>query len=83
MEFPDLTSTQLPSTLPTIILQTVSIFYHYTTCYRRVDEVPSDITCFRRVDEVEVASADTDTMIKEHLWVWYEGHLRVTVSTPE
>ena len=40
-------------------------------------------TCCRRVEQVEVASADTDTMITEHTWARYEGHPTTTVSTLE
>ena len=40
-------------------------------------------TCCRRVEQVEVASADTDTMITEHTWARYEGHPPTTVSTLE
>ena len=32
---------------------------------------------------MEVASADTDTMITEHTWARYEGHPPTTVSTLE
>ena len=40
-------------------------------------------TCCRRVEQVEVASADTDTMITEHTWACYEGHPPTTVSALE